>query len=60
MVEHANKRGIYTITSTNGHFMNDKNAIRTIESGLDRLIISIDGTTQEVYESFPNSFCCMR
>jgi len=27
-------------------------AKRTIESGLDRLIISIDGTTQETYESY--------
>jgi len=52
MVAHARKRGIYTITSTNGHFLNDENARRTIESGLDRLIISVDGTTQETYESY--------
>ncbi len=52
MVQHARERGIYTITSTNGHFLNDENARRTVESGLDRLIISIDGTTQEVYEQY--------
>ena len=52
MVEYANKKNIYTATSTNGHYLNDKNAKRTIESGLDRLIISIDGTTQEVYEQY--------
>ncbi len=52
MVKHARDRGIYTITSTNGHFLNDENARRTIESGLDRLIISVDGTTQETYESY--------
>ncbi len=52
MVEYAKKKGIYTITSTNGHFLNDENAKRTIESGLDRLIISVDGTTQEVYENY--------
>ena len=52
MVRHASDKGIYTITSTNGHFLNDANARRTIESGLDRLIISIDGTTQEVYEQY--------
>ena len=52
MVEYAHQKGIYTITSTNGHFLNDENAKRTIESGLDRLIISIDGTTQEVYEQY--------
>ena len=52
MVEYANQKGIYTITSTNGHFLNDTNARRTIESGLDRMIISVDGTTQEVYENY--------
>ncbi len=52
MVKYANKKGIYTITSTNGHFLNDKNAQKTIECGLDRIIISIDGTTQEVYEQY--------
>lgn len=52
MVKHASDRGIYTITSTNGHFLNDDNARRTIESGLDRMIISVDGTTQEVYENY--------
>lgn len=52
MVQFANKNRIYTITSTNGHFLNDQNAKRTVESGLDRLIISVDGTTQETYESY--------
>lgn len=52
MVKYANDRGIYTITSTNGHFLNDENAKKTIESGLDRMIISVDGTTQEVYEQY--------
>jgi radical SAM protein with 4Fe4S-binding SPASM domain len=32
--------------------VNDKTAKRTVESGLDRMIISIDGTTQEVYEQY--------
>ena len=52
MVKYASERGIYTITSTNGHFLNDENARKTIESGLDRMIISVDGTTQEVYENY--------
>jgi len=52
MVNYAHQKGIYTITSTNGHFLNDKNAKATIESGLDRMIISVDGTTQEVYENY--------
>jgi len=52
MVSHAHQKGIYTITSTNGHFLNDANAKKTIESGLDRLIISVDGATQETYEAY--------
>ncbi len=52
MVKYASDKGIYTITSTNGHFLNDENARKTIESGLDRMIISVDGTTQEVYENY--------
>jgi len=52
MVKYADQKGIYTITSTNAHFLNDENARKTIESGLNRLIISVDGTTQEVYENY--------
>ncbi|MCH8903448.1 MAG: SPASM domain-containing protein [Bacteroidetes bacterium] len=52
MVNYAHKKGIYTATSTNAHFLNDDAARKTVESGLDRLIISIDGTTQETYESY--------
>lgn len=52
MVQYASQKKIYTATSTNAHYLNDENARRTIESGLDRLIISIDGTTQEVYEQY--------
>ena len=52
MVKYAHSKGIYTATSTNAHFLNDENARKTIESGLDRLIISIDGTTQETYEAY--------
>jgi len=52
MVKYAHDKGIYTITSTNAHFLNDDNARKTIESGLDRMIISVDGTTQDVYEQY--------
>jgi radical SAM protein with 4Fe4S-binding SPASM domain len=52
MVNIAHKRKVFTSTSTNAHYLNDANAKATIESGLDRLIISIDGTTQETYEQY--------
>jgi radical SAM protein with 4Fe4S-binding SPASM domain len=52
MVKHASENGIFTITSTNAHYLNDENAKKTIESQLDKLIISVDGTTQETYEQY--------
>ncbi|MBX9732574.1 MAG: radical SAM protein, partial [Chitinophagaceae bacterium] len=52
MVAYANKKGIYTATSTNAHYLTEEKAKKTVESGLDRLIISIDGTTQDVYEQY--------
>ncbi len=52
MVNYASRKNIYTATSTNAHYLNDVNARKTVESGLDRLIISIDGTTQESYEQY--------
>jgi radical SAM protein with 4Fe4S-binding SPASM domain len=52
MVKYASSKKIYTATSTNAHYLTDEIARQTIESGLDRLIISIDGTTQEVYQQY--------
>ena len=52
MVQYASSKGIYTATSTNAHYLNEEAASRTVNSGLDRLIISLDGTTQGAYESY--------
>lgn len=52
MVSYASHKGIYTATSTNAHYLSDEAAKKTVQSGLDRLIISIDGTSQETYESY--------
>ncbi len=52
LVKYAAAKKIYTATSTNAHFLNDANAKATVESGLDRIIISIDGTTQETYQAY--------
>ena len=52
LVQYAAGKGIYTATSTNAHFLNDENARKTVESGLDRIIISIDGTTQDTYAAY--------
>src|SRR6187551_2919767 len=52
MVKYAADKKIYTATSTNAHYLTDEVAKKTVESGLDRLIISIDGTTQDVYKQY--------
>lgn len=52
MVKYAADKKIYTATSTNAHFLDDEAAKRTVESGLDRMIISIDGTDQETYAAY--------
>jgi radical SAM protein with 4Fe4S-binding SPASM domain len=52
MIRYASEKKIFTATSTNAHFLDEKKAEATIRSGLNRLIVSIDGTTQEVYEQY--------
>jgi radical SAM protein with 4Fe4S-binding SPASM domain len=52
MVSFAGSHNIYTSTSTNGHYLTESNARETVLSKLDKLIISVDGITQEVYEQY--------
>ncbi len=52
LVKYANEKKIYSVTSTNAHYLKDDVAKLTVESGLSRVIISIDGTTQETYEQY--------
>lgn len=52
MVSYASEKGMYTATSTNAHYLTKKKSEETVKSGLSRIIISIDGTTQEVYEQY--------
>jgi len=48
----AKEKKVFTTTSTNGHFLDSETAKKTIESGLDKLIISLDGTNQETYVKY--------
>ena len=52
MVGYAADQDMYTATSTNAHFLDSEQARRTVQSGLNRLIVSIDGITQETYENY--------
>ena len=53
MVRYAHARRIPTMTSTNGHFVRTREqALDLVDSGLDEIIISLDGVDQETYERY--------
>ncbi|MEA3452395.1 MAG: radical SAM/SPASM domain-containing protein [Bacteroidota bacterium] len=52
LIKYANSKNIYTSTSTNGHFFTIENCKKIIDSKLDKLIISLDGASQDVYEKY--------
>lgn len=52
MIRIARRKKIYVCTSTNAHFLSADNAQKIITSGLNKLILSIDGTTQESYSQY--------
>ncbi len=52
LIKAAKKKNMYTSTSTNAHFITPEKALNIVDSGLDRLLISIDGLTQKSYESY--------
>ena len=52
LIVEAKKYRVFTATSTNAHFIDDANVEDIVRSGLDQLIISVDGVTQEVYEQY--------
>lgn len=52
MIAECTKRGIYSATSTNAHFLTETVAEETVKAGLKRMIISIDGVTQDSYSHY--------
>ena len=53
MISYAKNKGIRVVSSTNGHFLaKAENADKVIRSGLDTLIVAIDGIKQETYERY--------
>ncbi len=52
-ISYANSKGCITQTSTNGHYIRtDDQAAKVINSGLDQMIFSMDGTNKESYEKY--------
>jgi len=53
MIEMCTNHNICTLTSTNGHFLQRLDeALKVVDAGLKTLIIAIDGSTQEIYQSY--------
>ncbi len=52
MIKKARQKRLHTMTSTNGQFLDSDTAKKVVESGLDRIIISMDGLDQQVYEKY--------
>ena len=47
-----NSKKTHTVVSTNGHFLSDANAEKIVRTGLNKLIISLDGIDQEAYSAY--------
>ncbi len=53
MVRYAKTFGVMTQTSTNGHFIRTPEEARAVvQSGLDQIIFSLDGTNPETYAKY--------
>ena len=52
MIREAHGAGLYTIVSTNAQAMTPELAKALVAAGLDRIIISMDGLTQESYSAY--------
>jgi radical SAM protein with 4Fe4S-binding SPASM domain len=47
-----NSKDIHSTVSTNGHFLSQENAEKIVRSGLNKLIISLDGMDQASYSAY--------
>ena len=49
MIRHLKSRGVYVLFNTNAALLTRRRQVELIESGLDELRVSIDGSTPETY-----------
>lgn len=52
LINTAHRKGIYTLCSTNAQTLTAKLAEALVNSGLDRLVVSMDGHTQAAYGQY--------
>lgn len=52
MIREAHEAGLYTIVSTNAQALTEEMAQALVAAGLDRIIVSMDGLTEESYGAY--------
>lgn len=52
MIREAHDAGLFTIVSTNAQAMTEEMAEALVRAGLDRIIVSMDGLTEESYNAY--------
>ena len=52
MIKYAKSKRMFVNTSTNSSFLDDKIVEELIKSGLDQLIVSLDGASEETYNKY--------
>ncbi|HOU69624.1 MAG TPA: radical SAM protein [Paludibacteraceae bacterium] len=52
MVRYAKSKGLFVATSTNGHFLTDRMCEELVHSGIDHVIISLDGVQSSSYSVY--------
>jgi len=52
MIKYAEKNNLYAMISTNAMLLDKKNTDEILDSGLDEILLCLDGMTKEAYEPF--------
>lgn len=52
MIEYAVKKKMFVCVSTNGHFFDNETCNKIVKSGIQKIIISVDGATNETYNKY--------
>lgn len=60
LVSMAHRYRLYTIISTNGQLLDADYALRLVQAGINKVIVSIDGFTQQSYEAYRIGGSCQK
>ncbi len=52
IISYAYQKGVFSVVSTNGHYLTPQNSEKIIDAGLNRLIISLDGADKNTYNQY--------